>query len=355
MDKTFWSSRIQRLVPYTPGEQPKDRVFIKLNTNENPYPPSPRALEAVRQAAGEGLRLYPDPEAEGLRAALARFYGLNTDQVFCGNGSDEVLGLCFYALFSPGRKVVFPDITYSFYPVYTELFGLDYEEIPLNGDFSLPVERFLTGDAGGVVVCNPNAPTGKSQPLENIRRILEANPGAAVLVDEAYVDFGAASVVPLIGEYPNLLVVGTMSKSRSLAGLRVGYALGNADLVAGVNCVKNSFNSYPLDRLALAAAEAAVEDTVYFEETRRKIISTRQRITGALRAMGFTVHDSDANFVFASHPGVSGRELQQGLRDRGILVRRFDRPRIADYLRISIGTDDEMDALCGALKDILGG
>lgn len=352
MDKKYWSSRIQSLIPYTPGEQPKDRVFIKLNTNENPYPPSPAVLEAIRSATDERLRLYPDPEASDLRQALAEHYGLRPEQVFCGNGSDEVLGLCFYALFSPGKKVVFPDITYSFYPVYTELYGLDYEEIPLNEDFTLPVERFL-GNNGGVVICNPNAPTGKTQPIENIRRILEANPDAAVLVDEAYADFGAQSAVPLIGEYPNLLVVRTMSKSRSLAGLRLGYALGNADLIAGVNCVKNSFNSYPLDRIALAAGEAAVRDTAYFDETRRKIAATRESAAARLRALGFLVHDSNANFVFAAHPSIPGKALQQGLRDRGVLVRRFDRPRIADYLRVTIGTDAEMDTLCRCCEEII--
>ncbi len=354
MDKKYWSSRIQTLVPYTPGEQPKDRVFIKLNTNENPYPPSPKVIKAIQEATDQRLRLYPDPEAAGLRAALAECYGLKPEQVFCGNGSDEVLGLCFYAFFSPGKKVVFPDITYSFYPVYTELFGLDYEEIPLNEDFSLPVEKFLGGN-GGVVVCNPNAPTGKTQPVENIRRIVEANQDVVVMVDEAYVDFGAESVVPLIGQYPNLVVVGTMSKSRSLAGMRIGYALGSADLIAAVNCVKNSFNSYPLDRIALAAGEAAVRDQEYFDQTRNKIMVTRQNTTDRLRQLGFLVHDSNSNFIFVTHPDKSGRELQQGLRDRGVLVRRFDKPRIADYLRVSIGTDAEMEAMCAACEEILKG
>lgn len=352
MDKTYWSQRIKDLVPYTPGEQPKDRVFIKLNTNENPYPPSPKALKAIQDAADERLRLYPDPEAVQLRRALAKYYGLKPEQVFCGNGSDEVLGLCFYAFFSPGKKVVFPDITYSFYPVYAQLFHLDYEEIPLNEDFSLPVERFL-GNNGGVVVCNPNAPTGKTQPLENIRRIIEANPDVVVIVDEAYVDFGAQSVVSLIDQYPNLVVIHTMSKSRALAGMRLGCALGNENLIAAVNCVKNSFNSYPLDRLALAAGEAAIGDVEYFELTRKKIMDTRQRITLRLRELGFIVHDSNSNFIFITHPAMSGRDLQQGLRDRGVLVRRFDRPRIADYLRVSIGTDQEMDAMCVACEELL--
>ena len=353
MNKKFWSSRIQSLVPYTPGEQPKDRVFIKLNTNENPYPPSPKVLQAIQEAAGDALRLYPDPEAQSLRGALAEYYGLTPEQIFCGNGSDEVLGLCFYALFSPGRTVVFPDITYSFYPVYTELFGLDYQQIPLNEDFSLPVEKLLGGN-GGVVVCNPNTPTGQALPLAEIRRILEANREVPVLVDEAYAEFGAQSAVPLIEEFPNLVVVRTMSKDRSLAGMRVGYALGNAGLIAGINCVKNSFNSYPLDRLALAAGEAAIRDKEYFEEMREKIMQTREKTTKALRELGFLVHDSSANFIFARHPEKSGKELQQGLRDRGILVRRFDKPeRIQDHLRISIGTASDMEALCQVCAELV--
>ena len=352
--KRFWSERIKDLVPYTPGEQPKDRVFVKLNTNENPYPPSPKVLKAIADTAGEGLRLYPDPEASALRQAIAEYHGLKPEQVFCGNGSDEVLGLCFYAFFTPGKKVVFPDITYSFYPVYTELFHLDYEEIPLNEDFTLPVEKFLGGN-GGAVICNPNAPTGRTLPLADIRRILDANPDVVVLVDEAYADFGAQSAVELIGEYPNLVVICTMSKSRSLAGMRIGYALGNADLIAGVNCVKNSFNSYPLDRLALAAGEAAIRDVEYFEQTRKAIMQTRERTTDRLRKLGFFVHESNANFIFITHPEKSGKELQQGLRDRGVLVRWFNKPRIDRYLRVSIGTDAEMDKMCVACEDILKG
>ena len=352
--KRFWSDRIKDLVPYTPGEQPKDRVFIKLNTNENPYPPSPKVLKAIEDAAGEGLRLYPDPEAAALRAAIAEYHGLAPEQVFCGNGSDEVLGLCFYAFFTPGKKVVFPDITYSFYPVYTKLFGLDWEEIPLNEDFTLPVEKFLGGN-GGAVICNPNAPTGRTLPLSDIRRILDANPDVVVLVDEAYADFGAQSAAELINEYPNLVVVCTMSKSRSLAGMRIGYALGNEDLIAGINCVKNSFNSYPLDRLALAAGEAAIRDAEYFEATRHSVMQTRQQTTHRLRELGFTVHDSNANFIFITHPEKSGRELQQELRDRGVLVRWFNKPRIDQYLRVSIGTDEDMKTMCDACEAILKG
>lgn len=354
MDKRFWSGRIQDLEPYIPGEQPKDRVFIKLNTNENPYPPSPKVLEAVRSATDETLRLYPDPEASQLRQTIAEYHGLTPEQVFCGNGSDEVLGLCFYAFFFPGRRVIFPDITYSFYPVYAHLFQLDFEEIPLNEDFSFPVEKFLRS-SGGAVVCNPNAPTGRTLRLEEICRILEADLNRVVIVDEAYADFGARSAVELLNRYPNLVTVHTLSKSRSLAGMRVGYALGSPEVMAAVRCVKNSFNSYPLDRLALAAGEAAIRDVEYFEESRRKVIATRERTTARLRELGFFVHDSNANFIFITHPAVGGKELQQGLRDRGVLVRWFDKPRIRDYLRVSIGTDQEMEAMCRACQDILKG
>lgn len=354
MDKKFWSDRIQSLVPYTPGEQPKDRVFIKLNTNENPYPPSPKVLEAIRQATDERLRLYPDPESTQLRQAIAKYHGVAPEQVFCGNGSDEVLGLCFYAFFSPGRKVLFPDITYSFYPVYTELFHLDYEEVPLNEDFTLPVDCFL-GNNGGVVICNPNAPTGKTLPLEEIRRVLDANPDVVVMVDEAYADFGAQSAVSLLPEYPNLITVHTLSKSRSLAGMRLGYALGSPDLIAAVTCVKNSFNSYPIDRLAQAAGVAAMEDVEYFDMSRNGVIATRERATASLREMGFLVHDSNSNFIFITHPEKEAKDLQQALRDRGILVRWFDKPRIRSYLRVSIGTDAEMEAMCATCNDILKG
>ena len=352
MNKRFWSSRIQNLVPYTPGEQPKDRVFVKLNTNENPYPPSPKVFQAIQNAVDDRLRLYPDPESTALRTAIAQYHGLTPEQVFCGNGSDEVLGLCFYAFFSPDKKVIFPDITYSFYPVYTELFHLNYEEIPLNDDFSLPVERFL-GENGGAVICNPNAPTGKALPLSAIRQILDANPDVVVMVDEAYADFGAQSAVSLINEYPNLVTVHTLSKSRSLAGMRIGYALGNPDLIAAISCVKNSFNSYPIDRLAMVAGEAAMQDVPYFEDTCSKVIATRDRTTHTLREMGFLVHDSNANFIFISHPEKSGEELQLALRERGILVRWFNKPRIREYLRVSIGTDQEMEAMCSACKEIL--
>lgn len=350
--KEYWSGRIRDMVPYTPGEQPKGRTFIKLNTNENPYPPSPKVLEAIRAAAGD-LRLYPAPESAALREALAELYGLRREQVFVGNGSDEVLALAFQAFFDPERTILFPDVTYSFYPVFARLYGLTYREVPLDGHFGVPVEAFL-GNNGGVVLPNPNAPTGRALPLADIQRLAEGNPGAVVLIDEAYVDFGAESAVGLVDRYPNLLVVQTCSKSRSLAGLRVGFALGNENLIAALGCVKDSFNSYPLDRLAQAGALAAVQDRAYFQETTQKIIATRDRYTGRLRELGFQMEDSAANFLFITHPEVPGKALLDGLRERGILVRWWDRPRISNHLRVTVGTDGEMEALCRALEELTG-
>ena len=350
--REFWSARARSLTPYVPGEQPQGRTFIKLNTNENPYPPAPAALAAIRAAADGTLRLYPDPECGALRQALAETYGLRRENVFVGNGSDEVLALCFQAFFDPEREILFPDVTYSFYPVFAQLFGLTWREVPLNEDFSLPLEPFL-GRNGGVVLANPNAPTGQAVGLDAIRALLEGNPQSVVVVDEAYVDFGAASAVELVGEYPNLVVVQTMSKSRSLAGLRVGYALADGNLIAALHSVKNSFNSYPLDRLALAGAVGALSEPDYLRQTAEKITATRRRTAEALRAMGFQVGDSAANFLFVTHPAVAAKALLDGLRQRGILVRWWDRPRISNHLRITVGTDEEMDALCAALRELV--
>lgn len=351
--KEFWSKRVRDMVPYVPGEQPKDRKFIKLNTNENPYPPSSMALEAARNAAGDALRLYPDPECMLLRQAIAKHTGLDVSQVFCGNGSDEILSFAFQAFFDKEKAITFPDITYSFYEVYVKYLDLTANLVPLNSDFSLPVEQFVSGPTGGVVIANPNAPTGQIISLGDIRRILEGNREQVVIVDEAYVDFGGESAVGLIEMYPNLLVIQTASKSRSLAGLRVGWALGNSNLIAAMCCVRDSINSYTVDSIAQAVAAAAIADEDYFDKTRRQIIRTREKTLKCLRAMGFEGEGSMANFLFVRHPEMPGKTLFQGLRERGILVRRWDQPRIKDHLRISVGTDEEMDALCRALEDIL--
>ena len=350
--KEFWSKRIRDITPYTPGEQPKDRQFIKLNTNECPYPPSPRVLDAIRGAAGDALRLYPDPECLELRQAIAKREGLKPEQVFCGNGSDEILAFAFQAFFDPGREVVFPKITYSFYPVYTDFFGLSRREVPMNPDFSDPID-LLCGNNGGVVLANPNAPTGIAVGLDAVEKILQANPDVVVIVDEAYVDFGAESAVELIGRYPNLLVVQTASKSRSLAGLRVGWAMGDENLIAALRCVRDSVNSYTLDRLAQAGAAAAIGDEEYFQATRQKVMETRTWTERVLRSKGFTVLPSQANFVFVSHPAHTGRELLNGLRQRGILVRWWDKRSIENWLRVSIGTREQMEALVTALDELI--
>ncbi|BDF67361.1 histidinol-phosphate aminotransferase [Oscillospiraceae bacterium] len=350
--KELWSQRCRGLIPYTPGEQPKGRKLIKLNTNENPYPPSPQALRAIKEAAGEGLRLYPDPECTELREGIALALDVKPEQIFVGNGSDEVLSLAFQAFFDPDKPIRFADITYSFYPVFADFYGLSYREIPLDEHFSLPLAPFLE-PGGGVVLANPNAPTGRELDLCDIRSIVAANENSVVVVDEAYVDFGSRSAVELVSLFPNLLVVRTFSKGRSLAGLRVGYAVGDKDLIAGLNAVKNSFNSYPVDRLAQAGALGAIRDQDYFRATTTKIISTRACASGHLRSMGFTVCDSAANFLFVTHETVPAKVLLEGLRQRGILVRWWDKPRISNYLRITVGTDEDMQALCQALREII--
>ena len=349
--KEFWSGRIREMTPYVPGEQPRGQTFIKLNTNECPYPPSPRALEAVRAAAGDSLRLYPDPECLELRQTIARRYRLSENQVFMGNGSDEVLAFAFQAFFDPEREIVFPRVSYSFYPVYARYFGLRYRQVPMKDDLSVDLDAMM-GDNGGVVIPNPNAPTGMALPLEQIEALLRANPEAVVIVDEAYVDFGADSAVPLIRDYPNLLVVQTASKSRALAGLRVGWALGSSNLIDGLRCVRDCINSYTVDRLAAAGLKGAMEDEGYFQSVRGRVMATRDRTAQKLAELGFSVLPSRANFLFVSRPGVSGEALQAGLRERGILVRRWDDPLIADWLRITVGTDGDMDALLAALAEL---
>ena len=349
----YWSAVVQGLSPYVPGEQPKIDNLIKLNTNENPYPPSPRVVEAIRAEAGARLRLYPDPESEALKQAIANHHGLKPNQVFVGNGSDEVLAHAFLALLKKPAPLLFPDITYSFYPVYCGLYGIAFETVPLRADFSIAVEDYARRN-GGIILPNPNAPTGRALPLADVERLLEANPDVVVVIDEAYVDFGTDSAVPLVNRYPNLLVTHTLSKARSLAGLRVGYAVGNAALIDGLQRVKNSFNSYPLDRLAIAGAVAAFEDDAYFRNTCQAVVATRERLSVALGGLGFEVLPSGANFIFVRHAAHDAAGLLQALRERRILVRHFKTPRIDQFLRITIGTDEECAALVAALREILG-
>lgn len=347
----YWSKLAAGVEPYVPGEQPKDRNYIKLNTNENPYPPSAKVLESIRAAANESLKLYPDPNGEELKRTLADYCGVKKEQVFLGNGSDEVLAFAFMAFFDPQAPVLFPDITYSFYPVYANLFKIDYELIPLKDDFTLPVEQFFKTN-GGVIFPNPNAPTGEYVTLEAIEEILKHNQEHVVIIDEAYIDFGGESAQRLIDHYPNLLVVQTFSKSRSLAGLRVGFALGQEELIQGLDRIKNSLNSYTLDRLALAGAVEAVNDETYFQATKNKVIQTRERVTDELRKIGFKVVPSLTNFIFISHPILKAEDLFLKLKEEAILVRYFNQPRINNYLRVSIGSDIEMDRFLEAVRKI---
>ncbi|HVJ48769.1 histidinol-phosphate transaminase [Desulfitobacterium sp.] len=348
----YWSKLAARLEPYVPGEQPKDKKYIKLNTNENPYPPSTNVLEAIKAAADERLKLYPDPNGDELKSILADYFGLKKEQIFLGNGSDEVLAFSFMAFFDAQHPILFPDITYSFYPVYANLFKIDYELIPLKDDFTLPVDQFFKSN-GGIIFPNPNAPTGDCVTLEAIEEVLLHNKEHVVIIDEAYIDFGGESAQKLIDQYPNLLVVQTLSKSRSLAGLRVGFALGHKDLIEGLNRIKNSINSYTLDRLALAGAIEAVKDDEYFQSTRNKVIQTREKVTLELRKLGFKVITSKANFVFISHPLIQAADLFMSLKKESILVRYFQQPRIDNYLRVSIGSDAEMDSFLHVIHKII--
>ena len=349
----YWSQIARDLSPYVPGEQPRIADLVKLNTNESPFGPSPLALAAMR-AAVDTLRLYPDPEATELREALAAHHGVKPEQVFVGNGSDEVLAHAFVALLKQPKPLLFPDITYSFYPVWAQLFGLPCETVPLDGEMRIRAEDYRR-EAGSIVIANPNAPTGIALPRTEIARLLEDHPDIPVLIDEAYVDFGGESAVPLIADHPNLLVVQTMSKSRALAGLRVGYALGDEGLIEALRRVKDSFNSYPLGRVAQAGATASVRDHAYFGETCARIVAGREAMTRDLRRFGFVVLPSSANFVFARHPARDGAELAAALRQRAILVRHFNKPRTAPYLRITVGTEDDTSRLIAAVADILRG
>ena len=369
----YWNERTRQLQPYIPGEQPRDRKYIKLNTNENHYPASPLVLEAIKKAADEKLKLYPDPSCTELREAVAKRFGFKASQVFAGNGSDEILAFAFAAYFEAGsggeKHLLFPDITYSFYPVYAKLWNIPFKQIPLKEDFSIDISAYLEiifqGKSGGIIFSNPNAPTGGAISLEKVRKTaaaLEKNKQVLVL-DEAYIAFAdetdaqasVGTAIPLINEFPNLLIVRTLSKEASLAGLRAGYAIGREELIEGLCRIRDCFNSYTLDRLALAGAKAAIEDVPYYEGINSRVIATRRRVSRELESLGFKVLPSQANFIFASPPegGKSGQEIFTSLRERGILVRHFNKPRIANYLRISMGTDEDMDVFLKASCEIL--
>lgn len=348
----FWSSINKGLTPYIPGEQPQDKKYIKLNTNENPYPPSPRVLEAIKSETSADVRLYPDPNAIQLKETLAEYYKTSADCVFVGNGSDEVLAFCFPAFFDPTDTVSFPEITYSFYPIYADLFRISYKTIPMEKDFSFKPGNFPDG-MKGILLANPNAPTGIAIGLEAIEELLQRLPDTLVIVDEAYVDFGAQSAISLVDRYDNLLVIHTFSKSRSMAGLRVGYAIGNSSLIEGLNRVMNSFNSYTLDRIAQKAAIAAIQDWEYTRRICDKVIKTRESVREELTSMGFRVLPSSTNFLFICHEDYAGRELFLELKKGGILVRHFQQPGIENWLRVSIGTDDEMGFFIEKLKTLV--
>jgi histidinol-phosphate aminotransferase len=348
----FLNDRFKSLVPYVPGEQPQDMQYIKLNTNESPYPPSPKVRACMTDDEMSCQRLYPDPLAARLREKAAAVYGVKKENIFLANGSDEALAFAFLAFCGEARPAAFPDITYGFYPVYCELFGVPYETIPLRDDFTVNIDDYC-GIGKNVILANPNAPTGLAVPVSDIERILRSNPDNLVLVDEAYIDFGGDSVVGLIGKYDNLLVVHTCSKSWALAGARLGFVFGQEALIEDIEKMRYSFNSYNVTRQTQRVGEAALDDEPYYKDMRAKIVRTRENATAALKALGFQLTDSKSNFLFARYPGMSGEALYLKLKSMGILVRHFDKPRISDYLRITVGTDEQMDKLIKALKTIL--
>jgi histidinol-phosphate aminotransferase len=349
----YWSALARELHPYVPGEQPKLPDLVKLNTNESAYGPSLKVLEAIRAAANDDLRLYPDPEATRLRQALAVYHGVGVENVFVGNGSDEVLAHAFAGLLKHEKPLLFPDVTYSFYPVYAQLTGVKYETVALDAQMRVQVEDYRR-PCGAVILPNPNAPTGIPLAFAEITKLVEMHADKPVIVDEAYVDFGGETAIPLIASHPNVLVIRTFSKSRALAGLRVGYALGDAGLIEALVRVKDSFNSYPLDAPAQAGATASIEDDAYFHARLQDVLGQRDATTSGLKKLGFEVLPSATNFVFARHPGFAGADLAAALRARAVIVRHFNKPRTADYLRITIGTAAQTLRLLKALGEIVG-
>ncbi|MBS7368853.1 MAG: histidinol-phosphate transaminase [Oscillospiraceae bacterium] len=347
-----WKDNLIKIEPYVAGEQPAKTDFIKLNANENPYPPSPAVIKAIADFRAEGLKKYPDANASPLCLAIAERLGLSRENVFVGNGSDDVLALCFRAFFNSDKPIIYPDITYSFYPVWCEMLRIPYETIPVDEEFNINPSDYAR-ENGGVVIANPNAPTSIGRGLDFIREILDANRDSVVIVDEAYVDFGGVSAVPLLKEYDNLVITQTFSKSRSMAGMRIGFALGNREIISALYAAKDSYNSYPMDSVAIAAGVASVADEQYFCDTVARIVATRGRLTEELRKMGFDVKDSSANFVFAEHSSRRAKDICEYLKTRDIYVRYFSKPRIDNRLRITVGTDEEIDALISALRDYL--
>lgn len=352
----MFSERLKNLTPYVPGEQPQNRKYIKLNTNENPYPPAPKIANFLQDLSGKSelLRLYPDPQSSLLRRSIATYYHLDEKNIFVGNGSDEVLAMAFFSFFDSGNgKLLFPTETYSFYPVYCSFYGIEYKTIELNEDYTISIDSYLQEAICGVIITNPNAPTGICLPLSEIRRLLDQfDKNKVVIVDEAYIDFGGESAIPLIEEYPNLLVVQTFSKSRSLAGLRLGFALGNEALIQALTTAKDSFNSYPADRIAQKIGEIAIEDEATFQKNCTAIMETREKFSATLKQQGWWVLPSCANFVFAKHPRLTGEQVYKHLKQEGVLVRWFNKEGIKEFTRITIGIPQEMDALLVAMEKI---
>lgn len=349
---SLWTENLRKIEPYVPGEQSSDKDIVKLNANENPYPPSPRVMEAIKNFNTDSLRLYPNANSTPLKQALADYYGVDIKNVFVGNGSDDVIAIAFQALFNSDLPIVYPDLTYSFYPVWCSLFNIPYKTYPLDDNFRINVEDYKAKN-GGVVIPNPNAPTSIGEGLDFVERLMEYNRDSVVIIDEAYVDFGGVSSVPLISKYDNLLVTGTFSKSRSLAGLRIGFAIGSEALINVLEAVKNSYNSYTVDAVAIEAGRASILDDTYFKETCNKIIKTRQYVTDEMRSLGFTVLDSSSNFIFATRDDMSMKDMFEYLKTKKVFIRYFSVPRIENYVRISIGTDDEMAIFLKELKEYI--
>lgn len=347
-----WMKNLRDIEPYVPGEQSREKNIVKINANENPYPPSPEAIKAINEFDCNRLRFYPDANALEFKKALAEFYGVSVENVFLGNGSDDVLALSFQAFFNSDKPIAYPDITYSFYPVWCRLFNIPYKNYPLDDNFRINPEDYKEQN-GGVVIPNPNAPTSLGEGREFIERIMEYNKDSVVIIDEAYVDFGGYSSVELTKKYENLLITGTFSKSRSLAGMRIGYAIGSKTLISVLEAVKNSYNSYTLNSVSMAAGTAAIKDRAYFESTVSKVIATRQRVAEELRALGFTVLNSQTNFLFATHNAISIKDYFECLKAQKVFIRYFNLPRINNYVRITIGTDDEMNVFLNKTKEYI--
>lgn len=346
-----WRDNLIKIEPYVAGEQPNKVDFIKLNANENPYPPSPEVLRAVREFDAACLKKYPSANAVPLVRAISEREGLDASRVFAGNGTDDVLSMCFRAFFNSKKPIIFPDITYSFNTVWCDILGIPYETVPVDGEFNINAEDY-SRENGGVVIANPNAPTSIGRDLDFIRSILDKNRDVVVIVDEAYVDFGGVTASPLLREYDNLVITRTFSKSRSMAGMRLGWAMGSSDAIAAIYAAKDSMNSYPIDSIAQAAGVASIKDEEYFQATIKRVIATRDRLTRELRSMGFKLPDSSTNFVFATHPDISAREIFEHLKTKDIYVRWFNKPRIDNYLRITVGTDEDTGKLIGALRGL---